>query len=210
MLRFDRRGLQLLIKSQTWGPLLVGAGLVFLSTMARSENPLILWASASLAVILVIGGLLIMFIQLWPRTLEPLDAPDAKASIEGLGRLVRQLTRNYSLLRQQTTQSLLITLILMAIGVIVILVGVFGAMFGFATDTKAIAGVAGTVMEMIGGSVLVVYRLNFKRLNDVTDRLEENWRILSAYTLVGLLPPDKQADATIALIDALVRAPASA
>ena len=70
-------------------------------------------------------------------------------------------------------QGFVITLVLMALGVVVILLGVFGALYGIACDTKVVSVLAGVVTEVISGSTLLVYRLNFNRLNHVSDRLEE-------------------------------------
>jgi uncharacterized membrane protein YiaA len=207
MFKFGQKTWQIIIKQQVFGPLLVAFGVVSLSSPMHSDEPIILTSRVSIAALLVVGGLVIMLVQVWPRNLPALDENGSDMSIEGLGRLVRQLTQNYNLLRRQTTQGFMITLTLMALGVVAILIGVFGAVFGVTTDTKVISGIAGTITEMIAGSTLLVYRLNFQRLNEVTDRLEESWRILCANGLAASLPPERQADATLSLIEALVRKP---
>ncbi|MGA2620715.1 MAG: hypothetical protein ABSF26_24080 [Thermoguttaceae bacterium] len=205
MFQVKNNTVQLLIKSQMWGPLLVGLGAVSLSTANQSQGAIVLASRVSIASLLVIAGLLVMLIQLWPRNVVPLDEHANDTSIEAFGRLVRQLAQNYNLLRRQTVQGFVITLVLMTLGVVVIIVGVFGALVaGIASDTKLISALAGAITEVIAGSTLLVYRLNFKRLNDVSDRLEETWRILCAHSLAGSLPPEKQADATLMLISALV------
>ena len=182
MLQFNNKTVQVLIKSQMWGPLLVGVGVgvICLSTTSQSQGAIVLGSRVLIGSLLVVAGLLIMFIQVWPRRTAPLDEGANETSIEGLGRLVCQLAQNYNLLRRQAMQGFVITLVLMALGVVVILLGVFGALYGIACDTKVVSVLAGVVTEVISGSTLLVYRLNFNRLNHVSDRLEEIWRIFCA------------------------------
>jgi hypothetical protein len=204
MIKFDKRTLELVLKAQTWGPLLVGGGAACLLRMNLGGQ----WAIGSrlaLAGTLIVAGVVIMLVQISPKPASTSLAERADdASMEGLGRLNRQLANNYDLLRRQTTQGFTIILILMCLGVVVIFAGVFGATFGVATDVKVVVSLAGTVVEVLASTTLVVYRLNFKRLNETTESLEKNWRILSAYGLVGSLPHDQRAKATIMLIQSLV------
>jgi hypothetical protein len=197
--------LQIVIKQQMWGPLLIGAGVILLLIPCDTEARIIMGWRVWIAALLVVGGLVFMFIQAWPRRGGRIDEDANDMSLEGLGRLVRQLAQNYNLLRRQTTQGFIITLALMTLGVLVILLSVFGPMFGLTSDTQVVSAIAGIVTEMIGGTTLAVYKLNFQRLNEVSDRLEESWRILFANSVAATLPPEKRNEATVALIDALIR-----
>jgi hypothetical protein len=198
VIKFNDRIFELGLKTQAWGPLLVSLGVLL--AFARSGSTF----TASLAVGLVAAGLLVMLVVAWPRGTQNVDDGSADGSVEGLSRVVGQLSRNYNVLRRQATQGFLITMTMMTLGVVAILAGVFGSSIGLQTDAKQLATLGGIVVEVISGTTLLVYRLNFKRLNEVSDRLEENWRILSAHTLVAGLPPERQAEATLMLINALV------
>jgi len=70
---------------------------------------------------------------------------------------------------------------------------------------KGLGVIAGIVTEFISGTAIFIYRDNFARLNKTSDRLDESWRVLTAYKLTEELPEDKKSEATLNLITALIQ-----
>jgi hypothetical protein len=92
----------------------------------------------------------------------------------------------------------------MALGLLVILSGSLGDLFGWTKEGSNLTTIAGIIMEFISGTALFIYSINFNRLNKTTDKLESTWCILTAYRLTDTLPEEKKAEATMKLIDALI------
>ena len=93
----------------------------------------------------------------------------------------------------------------MALGLLVILSGSLGELFGLTKEGSNLTTIAGIIMEFISGTSLLIYRINFKRLNETSDKLEGTWRILTAHRLTDSLPEEKKTEATMQLINALIR-----
>jgi hypothetical protein len=115
--------------------------------------------------------------------------------------IVRQLSRNYEILRAQTNQGFLLSGIFMAIGLLIIVFSLFFLPSNGLENSVANLGIlAGIFTEFISGTALFLYRLNFTRLNETSDRLDDSWKVLAAYNLTIGLPDDKKAEATMGLI----------
>ena len=80
------------------------------------------------------------------------------------------------------------------LGLIVILVGALGQMFGLTTQTGNLSVVAGVIVEFINATALLVYRQNFQRLNSISDKLNDTWKILTAFKQVKELGDKTHAD----------------
>lgn len=197
---------QVLLRRQVWGPflILVGAYLIFsIGIHPISEDKLIAYVKPVLAIVLILGGILMMFVQL--RSDEVLVAsPDSERVLSEPEYAMTQLSKNYDLLRRQTTQGFILSGVFMALGLLVILSGSAGEMFGFTKEGSNLTTVAGIIMEFISATALFVYRMNFSRLNQATDRIDSAWRVLTANNLAKTLPDDRRAEATMKLIDALL------
>jgi len=200
----------LLLRRQVWGPFLifVGAYSLFglgLGSSGSGTSPLE-YTRVVVGSILVLAGIAMMFVQLrsdfdtirGTATTEPSPQPEYTVS---------QLSLNYELLRRQTTQGFVLSGVFMALGLLVILSGSAGALFGFTKTGTDLTSVAGIIMEFISATALLIYRLNFSRLNDTTDKLDSAWRVLTAHRLSADLPDDQRPGATLRLIDALLREP---
>ncbi len=119
--------------------------------------------------------------------------------------VVRQLSRNYEILRTQTNQGFLLSTIFMAIGLLVIIISLLSPSLGLETEGVENLGIlAGIITEFISGSALFLYRLNFARLNETSDKLDVSWKVLAAYRLTTELPEEQKAVATMNLIAALI------
>jgi hypothetical protein len=196
----------LLLKQQVWGPLLIITGVFALFTWLHTGSELgaVDYVRIAAGVLLVITGIGIMFVQL-RRDVVSMEDPLAVGKAEPELAVV-QLGKNYELLRRQTTQGFILAGVFMALGLLVILAGSAGQLFGFTSTGSNLTTVAGIIMEFISGTSLFIYRLNFNRLNETSDRLDSTWRVLTAYRLTESLPEEKKAEATMKLIDALIAA----
>jgi hypothetical protein len=162
------------------------------------------YTGAAIAVVIVLAGLLMMFVQLRGDATAPIGTVADNIRRADPEHIVVQLGKNYDLLRRQTTQGFILAGLFMGLGVLVILSGSVGKLFGLTDSKSDLVSVAGVIMEVISGTSLLVYRINFKRLNDTSDRLDATWRILTANRLAESLPENRKSEATMKLIDALI------
>ena len=100
---------------------------------------------------------------------------------------VRQLGKNYDILRRQATQGVVLAGTFMALGIL----GSLGEMFGFTKAASNLTTVAGVVVEAVSGLGLYLFKETFKRLNSTSDRLHEMWKILAAFQKAETFPDEK-------------------
>lgn len=191
-----------------WGPFLVlaGIGVSYFASLRvggfLSAGDYIILSSG---VFLAVAGVVLMFRQL-SRTVPLGEVTPSVSDGDDAGYVVRQLSRNFEILRAQTSQGFLLSGVFMAVGLLIIVGSLFAPSFGLKTQgVERLGVVAGVVTEFISGSALFLYRLNFARLNQTSDRLDDAWRVLAAYKLTRELPEDKKAEATVQLIGALTQ-----
>jgi len=198
---------RLLVRRQTQGPALILTGcmlLYMLSTRVQNAQPtLIVYIMAGLLIVVALAGIVLTFRELSSQQpVAQLDA--APRSSSDLEHAVTQLSKNYELLRRQSAQGFILGAVCMLLGVVVILSGSVGQLFGFAKGGSDLATVAGIITEFISGTALVMYRLNFKRLGETSTALHETWRVLTAFRLAETLPGQEKTRATLGLIQALI------
>jgi drug/metabolite transporter (DMT)-like permease len=197
---------RILTQRQTKGPFLIIAGcaLLYLLSQKASENPSpLLYGFAALLAAVVLAGVVLMFRELGATELSAQAVPLPESS-DQLEMAVTQLSKNYELLRRQLTQGFILAAVFMILGIIVILSGSVGQLFGLTHTGSNLASVAGIIMEFISGTALFMYRINFKRLGETSDKLQQTWKILTAFRLTESLPEQQKAEATMSLIKALI------
>ena len=190
-----------------WGPFLVLSGIFLLYTAStRASNAPLIQDYALLigAGIVTLAGVILMFRQIGAN--DAVSITGMEDGQEDATYVVRQLSRNFEVLRAQTNQGFLLSGIFMSIGLLVIVVSLFAPTFGIKTTGVDSFGVmAGVVTEFISATALLLYKLNFTRLNETSDRLDNSWRVLAAFKLTHELPEDKKAEATLQLITTLTK-----
>ena len=117
---------------------------------------------------------------------------------------VSQLSKNYELLRHHTKQGFVISCVFMALGVIVILSGSVGKIFGFASVDSDLTSIAGIITEFISATALWLYRANFKRLGETSDRLDNSLNILVAFRETESLPDYERNKTKVELIRSMM------
>jgi len=120
---------------------------------------------------------------------------------------VSQLGKNYDILRKQATQGFLLAGTFMAMGILVILAGSLGEMFGFTKTAGNLTTVAGVIIEVVSALGLYLFKETFKRLNATSDRLHEMWKLLAAFKKAETLPEEKKSEVIVALINKLIELP---
>lgn len=198
--------LRMLVRRESQGPALIVIGctlLYFISSRTSEQPSLIYYGFAVLLGVIVLAGIVMTFYQLRRGEIQVQQEPLPESS-DQLEHAVTQLSKNYELLRRQSTQGFLLAAVFMLLGLVVILSGSVGQMFGFTKTGSDLASVAGIISEFISGTALLVYRVNFKRLNETSDKLHQTWKMLTAYRLADRLPDEQKAEATMSIIKALL------
>lgn len=191
-------------KKRNMGFALVILGLVLIYILLQSTRSFdfIAYLSIIIAIILILAGINMADTELQIDNIEKL--PESSTEIE---QAITQLNRNYNILRNQTSNGFSIAVIFMFLGLIVILIGSLGVMFGYASKGDNLTLTAGIILEFISGASLVIYDKNFKRLNLISDNLNETWKILAAFKKAETLtdgPDDVRTKVKIDLINALI------
>lgn len=197
-------------RKQAPGPFLIMVGALgsyfVLSKVPGSGLSFIHYFAAILGAILTLSGIVMMFMQMKKEAALAEGTP-LSVSSERIEHAVTQLNKNYTVLRRQTTQGFILSGVFMILGFLVIASGSVGELFGWLDDGSDLTSVAGIIIEFISGTALFVYSSNFKRLNEISDRLDETWRILTAHRLTESLSDEGKEKATLSLIEALAKSP---
>ncbi|MDP1750134.1 MAG: hypothetical protein Q8L22_11805 [Reyranella sp.] len=188
------------------GLVLIGISvvLIYLAAMRPSQADVITVAMLTLAFVLAIGGIILFFrAGISAASLETSQLGGSSDVEEA----VRQLGKNYDILRRQSTQGFLLAGTFMALGILVILTGSLGEMFGFTKSTSNLTTVAGVVVEVVSGLGLYLFKETFKQLNATSDKLHDMWKVLAAFKKIDALPEDRRADVAISVIQKFINLP---
>ena len=156
------------------------------------------------AFLVALAGVALMFKELRSGASSLDVSAVSMAEASDLEMAVGQLGKNYDILRQQATQGFILAAVFMALGVLVILTGAVGDMFGFKKEASNLTTVAGVVVEAISGLGMYLFNRTFRQLNTTSDRLHELWRLLAAFKRAESLPEANRAEVISKLIDRLV------
>jgi hypothetical protein len=190
-------------------PGLIIVALAFLSMFALISfsrdsviNPIIIYVAIGLIFVLTVSGIVLMFRS---DVVYPLagETPLAVGSSD-IEQAVGQLAKNYDILRRQVTQGFILAGTFMALGILVILTGSLGDMFGFTKSTSNLTTVAGVIVEVVSGLGLYLFKETFKQLNSTSDKLYEMWKVLAAFKKADDLPVELKSQVTVSLIGQLV------
>jgi hypothetical protein len=198
-----------LVKSSP-GVLLVALGFLTIYFIAGirsgSEPTIVTYLAIGFSFVMALAGIVLLFRDLSrPGLAESEFDVNESSDIENA---VRQLGKNYDILRRQATQGFVLAGTFMGLGILVILAGSLGEMFGFTKATSNLTIVAGVIVEAVSGLGLYLFKETFARLNSTSDRLHEMWRILAAFQKAETLPDEKKSDVVVSLINKLVETPA--
>jgi hypothetical protein len=175
----------------------IGVWLLIFSPMKTGITQAV---TLSLSGVLVLGGMVATYLTV----VKPDSGVRPPSPTTGdLGLAVEQLSRNYEWVRSQTMYAFFLSASFMALGLFVIILGSARSVLGWGEGTSNLTTIAGILSEFISATALVLYRSSSVRMNEVSTRLHETWRILAAYRLAKDLPEMDQKDALLPLITAL-------
>lgn len=115
-----------------------------------------------------------------------------------------ELNKNYQILRKQTQLGFLFSLFAMLVGLGIILFFA-GRYFVYNIDIDKMSVLAGVIVEFISATFIVVYRLNFNKLNSISDELFKMWKVMLAFKKVNDYEGDNKSEVFAKLIESLVR-----
>jgi hypothetical protein len=176
-----------------------GSSLFYVASVVPRE-PVGSIVGISTAVTLVLAGIAIVAFggHDRPVTLAAPTTGDLENAIE-------QLNKNYEVQRKQANQGFVLACVFMTLGLLVILTGSVGDLFGFTREGNGLVVIAGVLTEFIAATGLAVYYFNSRRLNRTHDRLHESWRVLTAFRQAKELPETRRGRVQERLLEALVR-----
>jgi hypothetical protein len=187
------------------GLLLIAASVVIIYITAFFvRESVISLTLIAVAFFVALGGIALLFRSAIPGGMQDTSLAEGSSDVE---EAVRQLGKNYDILRRQATQGFLLAGSFMAMGILVILTGSLGEMFGFTKTTSNLTTIAGVVVEVISGLGLYLFKETFKQLNATSDKLHDMWKILAAFKKTEDLPEERKADVVVSLINKLVDMP---
>jgi hypothetical protein len=172
----------------------------------ETEPTVVTYLTVGFGFLLTFAGIAFLF-----RDLAGHQKADSELSLSigssDIEHAVNQMGKNYDVLRRQATQGFVLAGTFMALGILVILAGSLGEMFGFTKAASNLTTIAGVIVETISGLGLYLFKETSKRLNATSDRLHEMWKVLAAFKKAETLPEDKKTEVTITLINKLVETP---
>jgi hypothetical protein len=193
------------------GAILVGLGfatIYFLTALRLGdrEPTTVDYLAIGFAFMVAIAGIFLLFKDLGKES----DTVSLESSVgsSDIETAAAQFGKNYDILRKQATQGFVLAGTFMAMGILVILAGSLGEMFGFTSSASNLTTIAGVVIEVVSGLGLYLFKETFKRLNSTSDKLHEMWKLLAAFKKAENLPGEKKTEVTINLINKLVEQPA--
>jgi len=167
----------------------------------ESQAIILIYCGTGIGFLLILAGIIFLFLALIRSATDDTELTITTSDVENI---VRQLGKNYDVLRRQATQGFILAGTFMALGILVILGGSVGYIFGFAKPINSLTTIAGIIIEAISGVGLYLFKETFKRLNATSDQLHEMWKILAAFNKAETLSDEKKSDVIIALINKLV------
>lgn len=156
------------------------------------------------AFFVALAGISLMFRELRVGNSVVGNREVSVAESSDLEMAVSQLGKNYDILRQQATQGFILAAIFMALGVLVILTGAVGDMFGFKKEASNLTTISGIVVEAISGIGMYLFNRTFQQLNVTSDRLHDLWKLLAAFKRAEALPEGPRTEVITGLINKLV------
>lgn len=190
-----------------WGPFLVIAGIfsTYISMKFINMNaPHIIDYFILLGSFAVVFAGVILIFRQFASYSKPGQAITSMEGREDESYVVQKLHKNFEVLRAQTNHGFMLSSVFMAIGLILIFGSIFSPSLGLKTEGITSLGIfSGLITEIISETALMLYKINFTRLNETSDRLDDAWRVLAAFKLTRELPEEKRAVATLQLISTL-------
>src|SRR5271165_5146579 len=137
---------KLLTKTTLWGPFLIGIGALLLYLFSRPfaegrRAEILDYILIGAAILVSLSGIVIMFQQLGIDQVRTVETTPG-AHEEDANYVVRQLSQNYHVLRNQTSQGFFLSGVFMTIGMLVLVISLFGNSFGLQATGVSLTSLA--------------------------------------------------------------------
>jgi hypothetical protein len=192
----------------------MGVYLVALSGNFRADTPsgafefsnttLVQYSALAFSFMLAIAGIFMLFAQLKRGGSSLADEPTLVTTSD-LEHALSQLGKNYDIQRRQANQGFIFAVVMMGLGILVILAGSVGQMYGLTKEGSGLTVIAGLVVEVVSGLGLYLFRETFRQLNTTSDRLHDTWKIFAAFKRAEAITDEaKRTEVITTLITRLV------
>lgn len=115
---------------------------------------------------------------------------------------MKDLREFYEISRRQAKNAFFLSVIMCIIGALLLLISITALLFlRKYTETLTIGALGGTIVEVIAGTSLFVYKKSLNQFNHYYRSLHENERFLSILNLTTKLSKEKQDDIYIKIIE---------
>ena len=129
----------------------------------------------------------------------PAKNPENEDSLE-FRLAIDELQKNYQSLRTQTNLAFAVSAGCVVVGTSVILLGAL-MLLGVFGDSEIgngmITTLTGVVVEVVSGIGMYLYNLTFKRMNDVSDRLQSNLKLQMLFDQAEQIPNETERTRTV-------------
>lgn len=153
-------------------------------------------------------------------TINLSDTSQSDSPPNELNLVIEHLSRNFNWYRTEARLAFLFSVFSLFIGLLVIVMGILIILnvishVPFLTQrmnqpveisdlTAYMSFIAGSILELIAGGTLVLFRWTSKRLNEISTNLLETWKILEAFNFAEDLPENDRTEMRKDLIKKLV------
>lgn len=115
---------------------------------------------------------------------------------------MKDLREFYEISRRQAKNAFFLSVLMCVIGAVLLLISITALLFlQKYSETLAIGALGGTIVEVIAGTSLIVYKKSLNQFNHYYRSLHENERFLSILNLTTKLSKEKQDDIYIKIIE---------
>ncbi|PKM75833.1 MAG: hypothetical protein CVU90_15665 [Firmicutes bacterium HGW-Firmicutes-15] len=124
--------------------------------------------------------------------------------LENIESSYTELNKNYNVLRRQTQLGFVFSIITMLIGLLVIIYGV-GNAFYYNKNIDNLSAISGIIMEFVSGTSFFIYKINFNRLNSISNELFKMWKVIIALNKINDFEGQDKTEMTKKLIENLIK-----
>lgn len=126
-----------------------------------------------------------------------------KINMEDIEGAYTELNMNYKILRNQVQAGFVFSIVALLIGLLIISYSVIMTFGGYKIDNLYI--ISGIIIEFISGTFFIVYKINFNRLNTISDELFKMWKIIISLKEIKNLEGNNKIEMTKVLIEKMIQ-----
>ena len=125
------------------------------------------------------------------------------ATIENIESTYVELNKNYKILRNQVQAGFLFSITALFIGLLIIAYSIVMVYSGFNINNLYI--ISGVIVEFVSATFFIVYKINFNRLNTISDELFKMWKVIIALKEIDSIDKSDKTELTKVLVERLIQ-----